>query len=80
MGLGMAKAKKKTAEDDDFQAYLAEILKSYEITPEKRAEAHARMKEQAERARAAGVYQRLIDVHEQRVHERAVAMRERKKK
>lgn len=67
----MTKTKKKAAEEDPLADYLAEVLKSYEITPEMRAEAHAQMKADAERAAAAGVYRRLNELHEQRVRERA---------
>jgi len=45
----MARAKKKKVKDDAHEAYVAQILKSYEITPEMRAAAHAQMKEQAAR-------------------------------
>jgi hypothetical protein len=73
----MAKAKKKTPEEV-LAAYAAEVVKSYEITPRMRAEGHAKMKADAERARAAGVYDALREIHERRVRERAEKERKRK--
>jgi hypothetical protein len=67
----MTKTKKKKEDDTAFSRYVAEILQSYEITPEKRAAARAQLKKDAERARAAGAYDRLIALHEQSVRERA---------
>jgi len=67
----MTKTNKKKQEDAALDQYLAEILKSYEITPEKRAAARAQLQEEVERAHAAGVYKRLAELHEQRVRERA---------
>lgn len=61
-------------EDDAYEAHVAEILKSYEITPEMRAAAHAQMKEQAARAAAAGVFRRLQEHHEQAVRGRQQSM------
>ena len=52
---------------------MAEIRKSVEITPEQRAEMRAELKKDMERAKAAGVYQRALDLHERRVRERAAA-------
>jgi len=69
----MANAKTKKPEDA-FEAYVAEVLKSYEITPEMRAAAHAQMKEQAARAAAAGVYQRIREYREEAVRQRRQSM------
>jgi hypothetical protein len=66
----MTKTNKKQQEDAAFDQYMAEILKSHEITPEIRAELRAEMEEDARRAAAAGVYKRLLEAHEQAVRER----------
>lgn len=50
---------------------MAELLKSHEITPETRVELRAELKKDMERAKAAGAYQRVLDLHERRVRERA---------
>jgi hypothetical protein len=63
----MAKAKrKKTKADEAREFYLANLL-----TPEEKAAARAELQREVERARAEGVYERIIAVHEQRVRERA---------
>ena len=57
----------RTAEEE------AAYYRSIQLTPRQQAELRAELKKDMERARAAGVYQRLLDVHQQRVRERAIA-------
>src|SRR5436309_215095 len=66
----MTKTNKKKQEDAAFNEYMAEILKSREITPEQRAAGRAQMEEDCRRAAAAGVYDRLREAHERAVRER----------
>jgi hypothetical protein len=55
----------RTAEEED--AYY----RSIQLTPEQKAELRAEAKKAAERAAAAGVYDRLREAHEEAVRERA---------
>ena len=57
----------RTAEEE------AAYYRSIQLTPEQKAELRAELKKEMERAKAAGVYQRVLDLHQQRVRERASA-------
>lgn len=55
----------RTAEEE------AAYYRATQLTPEQKAELRAELKKDMERAQAAGVYQRVLDLHERRVRERA---------
>jgi hypothetical protein len=57
----------RTAEEE------AAYYRSIQLTPAQKAELRAELKKDMERAKAAGVYQRVLDLHQQRVRERVSA-------
>jgi|GEM_PF-4381837 len=57
--------KVRTAEEE------AAHYRSIQLTSKEKAELRAELKEEMKRAKAAGVYQRALDLHRQRVQERA---------
>jgi hypothetical protein len=68
---GMNRTKRKKVED---HWKPSAFLKSIQLTPEQKAEVRAEAQKAIDRARADGVYERLIRLHERSVRERSVSM------
>lgn len=65
----MARAKKK--KDAEERIVPSAEWWAIQLTPEQKAAARAELEKETERIRATGEYRKVIELHEQRVRERA---------